>query len=151
MVLSELGSGVPLADLAELLSKLSKAPDQIRVMDESGQVVATFGPPVQAVVVNDGTHPSSKRVTVKGECRCGQVLARYTGGLRLTATTRGGVPGILRGPDGVFVTNCRRRLSEGASTGWQICKVPANRWPYDELATALRDAWDRGERRFVLT
>jgi hypothetical protein len=29
--------------------------------------------------------------------------------------------------------------------------VPPKRWAYDRLATELRDAWDRGERRFLLT
>jgi hypothetical protein len=104
-------------------------------------VLAALGPPIEAAVVDDGTPPFAKRVTVKCECRCGEVLGRYSGGLRLTATLRGGIPRIRLGDDGVFVTNCQR----------QTCKIRPKRWPYDLLATELRDAWDHGRRRFTMT
>lgn len=104
------------------------------------EVLAAVGG-IEAVVVDDGTPPFARRVTVNCTCRCGEVLGRYTGGLRLTATRRGGVPRMRLGNDGVFVTNCQR----------QTCKVPPKRWPYDLLATELRQAWDEGRRRFVVT
>jgi hypothetical protein len=104
-------------------------------------VIAELGEPVDAVVVDDGTPPFVKRVTVKGVCRCGQVLGRYTGGLRLTATRRGGIPGIRLGDDGVFVTNCQRRH----------CVAPPKRWHYDVLAVEFRQAWHEGRRQFLLT
>jgi hypothetical protein len=154
ITLAELGAGVPWPELAELLSKLPELPDvfDVEIVEHGMKVVGTFGPAIKMTVVDDGTWPFAKRVTVKGECRCGQVLGRYTGGLRLTATCRGGVPGIRLGDDGVFVTNCRRHVDKGIpSSGWQTCMVPPKRWHYDVLATELRKAWDEGRRRFVLT
>jgi hypothetical protein len=102
-----------------------------------------IGPPIEAVVVNDGTHPSSKRVTTKCECRgCRRVLARYTGGLRLTmAHPRHAGREVRLREDGVFVFDCQNPQ----------CKVPPKSWPYQLLATALRDAWDQKCRRFVVT
>jgi hypothetical protein len=139
----ESGSGVTLS-----ASELDSS--EVVVVDDIG-VAHLFGPPIEAVVVDDGTPPFAKRVTVKCECRCGQVLGRYTGGLRLTATTRGGVPGMRLRPDGVFVTNCWRHIGKGPSSGWQTCRVPPKEWPYQLLATELRTTWDEGRRRFVLT
>jgi hypothetical protein len=137
-------ASVTLSDLASgsgiTLTASELASGEIVVIDNVG-VAHLFGPPVEAVVVDDGAPPFAKRVTVNCECHCGQVLGRYTGGLRLTATRRGGIPGIRLGDDGVFVTNCQR----------QTCKAPPKRWPYERLATELRDAWDEGRRRFVLT
>jgi hypothetical protein len=122
VTLSELNAGVPL----------------------NGHIAALtlIGPPIEAVVVNGDTHPSSKRVTVKGECRgCGRVLARYTGGLRLTMA-RPKLAGVeVRLVDSVFVFDCQN----------PECKIPPKRWPYQLLAVELRTAWDEGRRRFVVT
>jgi hypothetical protein len=122
VTLSELNAGVPL----------------------NGHITAltTIGPPIEAVVVNGDTHPSSKRVTVKGECRgCGRVLARYTGGLRLTMA-RPKLAGVeVRLVDGFFVFDCQNPL----------CKVPPKRWPHQRLAIELRQAWDEARRRFPVT
>jgi hypothetical protein len=104
-------------------------------------VLMKLGPPVEAVVVDDGTHPSSKRVTIRCECRgCDRVLARYTGGLRLTMAHprfRGGEV-VLR--DGFFVFDCqnprRRVLPSGGLS------APGGQ---------LRAARDQGRRRFVIT
>lgn len=101
----------------------------------------TIGPPVEAVVVNDGTHPSSKRVTVKGECRCGRVLARYTGGLRLTMANPRYAGREVVQRDGFFVFDCQNPR----------CTAPPKSWPYQLLATELREAWDQKRRRFVIT
>jgi hypothetical protein len=101
-----------------------------------------LGPPIEAVVVDDGSPPFSKRVKTRCECRgCRRVLARYTGGLRLTMAhpRYAGREVSLR--DGVFVFDCQNPQ----------CKVPAKLWPYQVLATALRDAWDQKRRRFVIT
>lgn len=122
VTLSELNAGVPL----------------------NGHIASLtiIGPPIEAVVVNGDTHPSSKRVTVKGECRgCGRVLARYTGGLRLTMA-RPRLAGVeVRLVDDVFVFDCQNPQ----------CKVPPKLWSYQLLAHALRDAWDQKRRRFVIT
>jgi hypothetical protein len=141
VTLSELGTGVPLTELAELVSTLSQLPDKIEVI-EHGRTVATFGPPIEAVVVDDGSPPFAKRVTVNGLCGgCERALARYTGGLRLTMS-RPKLAGVeVRLVGDMFVFDCQNPQ----------CRVPPKRWPYHVLAAELRKAWDEGSRRFVLT
>ena len=92
--------------------------------------------------MDDGSPPFAKRVTTKCECRgCGRVLARYTGGLRLTMA-RPKLAGVeVRRVDNIFVFACQNPR----------CKVPPKLWSYQRLAHALRDAWDQKRRRFVVT
>jgi hypothetical protein len=69
------------------------------------------------------------------------VLARYTGGLRLTMA-RPKLAGVeVRLVDDVFVFHCQN----------PECKIPPKRWPYQLLAVELRKAWDAGQRHFAVT
>jgi hypothetical protein len=71
----------------------------------------------------------------------GRVLDRYTGGLRLTVA-RPKLAGVeVRLVDNVFVFDCQNPQ----------CKVPPKRWPFQTIAAELRTAWDKGQRRFVIT
>jgi hypothetical protein len=101
-----------------------------------------FGPPVDATVVDDGTPPFSKRVTVHCDCRrCARTLARYTGGLRLTVA-RAKLAGVeVRYSAGIFVFDCQNPR----------CKSSPRSWSYERLARELRGAYDEGRRRFVVT
>jgi hypothetical protein len=120
------------------LSELSTAV----ALDVDPTVLARLGPPVDAVVVDDGSPPFSKRVTTRCECRaCRRVLARYTGGLRLTMAHPRYAGREVHFADGVFVFACQNPQ----------CEVPAKLWPELRLAVELRRAWDAGRRRFVVT
>jgi hypothetical protein len=43
--------------------------------------------------------------------------------------------------DNVFVFECQNPQ----------CRVPPKRWPFQTIAAELRTAWDKGQRRFVIT
>lgn len=73
---------------------------------------------------------------------CGRVLARYTGALWLTMAR----PKLAR----VEVRFVRNNMSVFDCQNPE-CKVAPKWWPHQRLAVELRQAWDEGRRRFVVT